>query len=205
MSQSSTLSTGMSGTGETYNTVRLSGVIDASQPYTNLEFADGEVVCLPTHLLAPNVRSNAGTALDAGVLEPGATVIPLIEESLLVGKRTVETGKVLLRKSVQEFHQSLDETLAVRTFDVERVVMNRTVDAAPPIRSEGSTTIYPVVEERLILTKELILKEEIHVTQRDTERRDTQVVTLQREHIEVERHPGPGTNPVPDPVQDGQL
>ncbi len=168
----------------TYNTVRLSGVIDAAQPYTNLEFADGEVVCLPTHLLAPNTRSSNTTADEAD-----ATIIPLIEESLVVGKRTVETGKVLLRKTVQEFQQALDETLAVRTFDVERIVINRAVDAAPGIRSEGSTTIYPVVEERLILTKELILKEEIRVTQRDTERRDTQVVTLQREHIEVERRP----------------
>ena len=100
---------------------------------------------------------------------------------------------MLLRKSVQEFQQSLDETLAVRTFDVQRVVINRPVEAPPAIRSEGPTTVYPVVEERLILTKELILKEEIHVTQRDTERHDTQVVTLQREHIEVERHSGTGT------------
>lgn len=172
----------------TYNTVQLSGVIDAAQPYTYLQFADGEVVCLPTHLLAPTAGSPAvGTALQTDSSD--ATVIPLIEESLIVGKRTVETGKVLLRKTVQEFQQSLDESLAVRTFDVERVVINRSVEAVPGIRSEGQTTVYPVVEERLILTKELILKEEIHVTQRDTERRDTQVVTLQREHIEVERHP----------------
>ena len=58
MSQSSTLPAGLSGMSETYNTVRLSGVIDASQPYTNLEFADGKVVCLPTHLLAPNTPSH---------------------------------------------------------------------------------------------------------------------------------------------------
>ncbi len=191
MSQFNTIPSDPFAENQSYNTVQVSGIIDAAQPYTNLQLADGQVICLPTHLLSPLPASEAQVASSASgsrYAEPSATVIPLVEESLIVGKRTVETGKVLLRKTVQEFQQSLDESLAVRTFDVERVVINRTLDAAPAIRSEGNTTVYPVVEERLILTKELILKEEIRVTQRDTERRDTQVVTLQREHIEIERH-----------------
>ena len=114
-------------------------------------------------------------------------VIPLIEEQLLVGKQTVETGKVRLIKSVQEHQQALDEPLAVRTFDIERIILNHPVDAAPGIRHEGEVTIYPVVEEQLVLTKQLILREEIRVTQRDTERRDNQVVTLRREHLLIER------------------
>ena len=114
-------------------------------------------------------------------------MVPIVEEQLTVGKRTVATGRIRLQKTVQEYQQALDEPLAVRTFDVERTVLNRPIDAVPEVRQEGDTTIYPLIEERLVLTKELILKEELRVTRRDSERRDTQVVTLRKEHITVER------------------
>ena len=48
-------------------------------------------------------------------------------------------------------------------------------------------TIYPVVQERLLVSKELVLVEEVRVTQRDTEVVDTRVVTLHREQVDVER------------------
>lgn len=120
--------------------------------------------------------------------ELGDTVtIPLIEEQLVLEKRVVETGKVRLHKTVQEFEQQLDEPLAVNTFDIERVILNQVVESAPDIRQEGDTTIYPLVEERLVLSRQLVLKEEVRVTRRLSERRDTQVVTLRRDHLTVER------------------
>jgi stress response protein YsnF len=94
---------------------------------------------------------------------------------------------VRLQKTVENYDQALDEPLAVRTYDIERVIFNRPVDSAPPTRQEGDTTVYSLVEEQLVLTKQLVLKEELRVTQRDAERRDTQVVTLRRERFEVER------------------
>lgn len=118
------------------------------------------------------------------------TVIPLVEEQLEIGKRTVETGVVTLRKRIEEYHETLDVPLAVRSFDIERVVLNRPVEAAPEIRHEGETTIYSLVEEQVVVTRQLILKEEVRVTRRDTERRDTRTVTLQREHLDVTRTPG---------------
>jgi len=122
-----------------------------------------------------------------------AIAIPIIEEQLEVSKRTVVTGKVRLERQDQEYHETLDVPLAVRTFEVERVVLNQAVAAPPGIRQEGNTTIYPLVEERLVITKELILREEIRVTRRDTERRDTRTVTLKRERLNVTRTPGDAT------------
>ncbi len=119
--------------------------------------------------------------------------IPLMEEHLQVGTRTVETGVVTLRKRVEEYQETLDVPLAARTFDIERVVLNRPVDKAPEVRVEGETTIYSLVEEQLVMTRQLILKEEVRVTRRDTERRDTRTVTLTREHLDVTRTPVSGT------------
>ena len=138
--------------------------------------------------------TSAPTDAKAQEAEESVT-IPLIEEHLVLEKRIVETGKVRLHKTVETFEEQLNEPLAVRTFDIERVVLNKVIDAAPDIRQEGETTIYPLVEERLVLTRQLVLKEEVRVTRRLTERRDQQVVTLHREHMTVERVPVESAGP----------
>ena len=179
-----------SGATEARNLLRVSGEIDLREPYTDLQLPDGKIVRLPTHLFLPSMVAEAPmeTGLYEAQAEDGAELrIPVIEEELTVSKRTVATGKVLLHKTVQEFDQVVEETLAQRTYEVERVAVNRVVAAVPEIGKEGATTIYPVVEERLVLAKELVLVEEIRVTERDTERMDRQVVRLKREQVDVER------------------
>lgn len=175
------------------NVLQVSGVLDPACTSTELHLAGGRVVRVPTAMLLGGAGSDADDAGDGAfgservVAVAGETVIPLVEERLEVGRRVVETGRVLLHKTVETFAEQLNEPLAVRTFDIERVAVNRVVDRAPEVRVEGDTTVYPLVEERLILTKELILKEEVRVTRRETERRDTQVVELRREHLVVDR------------------
>ncbi len=166
----------------TTSVLEVSGAVRMEEPYTDLRMGDGKIVRLPTHLFMPAQVPDLAepTGQDEGV-------VPVMEETLSVGKRVVETGKVLLHKSVEEREQALDVPLAVRTYEVERVALDRVVPALPETRQEGATTVYPVVEERLVVHKELVLVEEIRVTQRETERRDTRTVPLKREHVEVER------------------
>ncbi|MEO5727367.1 MAG: DUF2382 domain-containing protein, partial [Byssovorax sp.] len=57
-------------------------------------------------------------------------------------------------------------------------------------RIEGDTTVIPLFEEQLVLQKRLLLREEVRVTRRRTERRDAQVVTVRREEVIVERADG---------------
>ena len=177
---------------ESKNTATLVGEIDADLPMTELVLPNGRRVRIDTLLLLgdPSVEGGApaGQVADQAASREDATqVIPIVEERLIVGKQTVETGKVRLIKSVGEYQEQLNEPLAVRTFDVERVLFNQPVEEVPEVRHEGQTTVYPVVEEQLVLTKRLMLKEEVRVTLRETERVDTQVVTLRREHLTVER------------------
>ena len=163
------------------NILQVLGDFRADKEMTVLQLQDGRTLRIDTHLLDLELtNAPASSSRDS-------TVIPLVEEQLVVGRRTVETGKVRLQKTVQEYDETLNEPLAVRTYDIERVVLNQPVDAPPPVRQEGDVTIYPLVEEQLILTKQLIVREEVRVTRRDTVRTDTQVVTLKREHLVVER------------------
>ena len=172
------------------NILAASGDFDPAQPYTEIRMPDGRIVRLPTSSLLQAPATSGG--LNGGVeglsaIDASARVLPIIEERLEVAKRIVPTGTVRLQKTVQEYTEALDERLAVRTFDVERKVLNQPVDGPPPIRQEGSATIYSIVEEQLVLTKQLVLKEEVWIIQRDTERHDNQLVTLHREHLVVER------------------
>ncbi len=167
------------------NVVSVVGNLDLNTPETELCFADGRIVRLPTVLLQQqqtlaNVRAS-GPTVDETLL------IPLVEEQMQVVKHTVETGKVYLHKSSEAFELALNEPLTVNTWKVERVPRNEVITELPGPRQEGSTTIYPLIEERLILTKELVLIEEIRVSHELSERRDGQTVTLRREALRVER------------------
>ena len=174
------------------NVLVVSGFLDPAQASTELRLSSGQVLHIPTAVLLEERHLDAEHLSDHGEVdaEGGAvTIIPIVEESLSIEKRTVPTGIVRLKKTVQEYQEQLNEILAVRTFDIERIVLNRPVQSAPAVRQEGDTTIYSLVEEQMVLTKQLILKEEVRVTLRETERIDTQVVKLHRDHLVIEREP----------------
>jgi uncharacterized protein (TIGR02271 family) len=96
------------------------------------------------------------------------TVFPVIEEELVVGKKTVKTGAVRVHKRVQERTEHVEMSLLRETVEVRCVVVNQVITTAPQIRTEGDITIIPVVEEEIVVTKRLVLKEELHLTRRRT-------------------------------------
>jgi len=73
---------------------------------------------------------------------------------------------------------------------VERVPVGRPVEAAPPVREEDGVLIVPVLEERLVVTTQLILKEEVRITKRSRTEQVREPVTLRSERAEVERLEG---------------
>jgi uncharacterized protein (TIGR02271 family) len=120
--------------------------------------------------------------------EQGA--IPVVREELAVGKRTVETGEgIRVTKTVSERQQVVDELLAKEDVAVERVSVNRVVDAAgiPGIRQEGTTIIVPLLEEILVVEKRTIVKEELRITSTRREVREPEKFVLRSEEVSVER------------------
>jgi uncharacterized protein (TIGR02271 family) len=114
--------------------------------------------------------------------------IPVTEEQLEIGKRTVETGRaVRVRKHVDEQQVRADVPVASEAVDVERVPIGRVVAEPPQVRQEGDVTVVPVIEERLVTRKELVLVEEIRLTRRREVVQAQEDFTLRRERVEVER------------------
>lgn len=114
------------------------------------------------------------------------TVIPVLAEELVVGRKAVPTGGVRVFKNVREHEELLDIPLLKEHVDVRRVVIDRPVDGPMPVRREGETTIIPIVEEVLVVEKRLRLKEEIHVTRRTVEERHQETVSVKHEEARIE-------------------
>lgn len=157
-----------------------------------LRLDSGERVEVPRDLLERHDDGTCRLPLAFSSLTAEAVRIPLAEEHLRVDKRVRETGRVRLSKHVDVREEIVDEPLLREEVEVERVPVNRYVDEPVPTRTEGETTIIPVMEEVLVVEKRLRLKEELHVTRRQTEHREPQRVTLRSERVEVERT---GPNP----------
>ena len=111
--------------------------------------------------------------------------VPIVEERAEVGSRKVVKERAVINKKVEEREELVDLPLLSENYRVERVPINRTVDASPEARCVGDTTIIPIVEEVAVITKQLVLREELHITRIRTEVHHTQSVSLKRETAEV--------------------
>ncbi len=116
----------------------------------------------------------------------GAEVIPVLQETIRVSKREVETGRVVVRKTVSERDEAVEMLLRQTDVSVERVPVGRVVTEASASRQEGDVLIIPVLEEVLVTEKRLVLKEELHIRKTTTERTAHEVVRLRTENVLIE-------------------
>lgn len=137
-----------------------------------------------------SVADSAAARVD--IIDGDDLVIPIAEETVDVGKRTLERA-VRVHKYVRETEQDLSETLLREAVEIERVPINQVVDTAQGVRQEGDMVIVPVYEEIAVIEKRLVLKEEIRmrISHQTTDWRER--VVLRHEEIEIEREGEQGT------------
>jgi uncharacterized protein (TIGR02271 family) len=119
--------------------------------------------------------------------ERDEVVVPVIEEEIDTGVRAVKTGSVRVDKKVEKRVRRVSAPMLHEDVEIRRVPINRVVDVAPKSRRQGNTVIVPVVEEELVVTKRLVLKEEIHLVKRRTRDRVVKEVEVGRERARVRR------------------
>jgi uncharacterized protein (TIGR02271 family) len=168
---------------------------DASQLLVQLD--NGQQLLVPVEHVIEQEDGNYYIPLSLMEIEqhfhhPGTNtddrlVIPVIAEELDVQKRVVETGKVRVTKAVHERETVVDEPLFRDEVDVERISVHRPVEGPVPVRYEDDTVIISIMEEVLVVQKQLILKEELHIRKRRVETRQPQQVTLRQEEARIER------------------
>jgi len=115
------------------------------------------------------------------------TTIEQAEETLSVSKRRVETGRVRVRVRTESEEVQARASLFEQDVDIRRVPIGRDVTEIPAVRQEGDVTIYPVLEEVLVVEKRLVLTEEVHIRRVARQTEVSQPVTLRRQRADVER------------------
>lgn len=159
--------------------------LDAQEAHVRT--ADGTPIVLPrTTLIEQEDGSYRIPFSLARFQQDGVIVVPVVQEEVNVDKREFERT-VRITKLVGSQNVTVDEPLNREDIEIEHVAINRYVEDALPVRYEGNTTIIPLVEEVLVVEKRLLLREEIHITRRQSTVNNPQVYTLRREDVRVER------------------
>ena len=117
--------------------------------------------------------------------------IPVIEERARVDKQIVERAVVRISTSIKQSEQVIAESLRHEEIEIQRVPVNKEVDAMPSVRQEGDVVVIPVVEERAVLVKRLVLVEELHVHRHVVEAIVETPVSLRSTEVSVERQGSP--------------
>jgi uncharacterized protein (TIGR02271 family) len=113
-------------------------------------------------------------------------VIPVVEERLIADKRAVDLGELRIHKRVDETEETVTQDVTRDDLVVERVAVNKPIEAPVSVRQDGEWTVFPIMREVLVVKKQLMLAEEVRVARRQvTEAQEVREVT-RHERIELE-------------------
>ena len=147
----------------------------------------GEATDLPSVLAAGEEAEAANRARAAEGREGGT--IPIVEEVARVEKRVVDKGTVRVATDVETVTERVETALRQQSATLDRVRVDRVVDAPPEPRLEGDTIVVPIIEERVVVTKQLVVTEEVRVKLDEVTHTDVQDVALRKERLHIDRIP----------------
>jgi uncharacterized protein (TIGR02271 family) len=116
-------------------------------------------------------------------------------EEVSFDREQVETGRVRVRVVTREHDETVEVPLTKETVEVERVAINREIDAIPPPRQEGDDIVVPIVEEVVVTQRKLVLKEELRLKRVRRTEQHRETVTLHHHEAVVERLPAEQPSP----------
>ena len=115
----------------------------------------------------------------------GEEVIPIVEESLRIGKRDAERGRVRVRSYIVETPVTEQVTLREEHVDVQRRAVDRPLTDADEAFRERIIDATEHAEEAVV-AKEARIKEELVIRKDATERTETVQDTVRRTEVEVD-------------------
>ena len=135
----------------------------------------------------------AGTASSITTDE---AVLPLYAEQIVVARHRLER-KVQVHLRTASRDHAVDELLTHERVEIERVPIGRQIDAVPADRQEGDTTIIPIVEEVVVVHRQLVLKEEVRMRRVRITEHHRETVSLREQEATVE-HDEPAASAAAD-------
>lgn len=114
-------------------------------------------------------------------------VVPVHEEVVEPVRREIDAGAVRIATRVETTPTEWETTLRRDNVTIERVPVGQPVEAVPEARWEDDTLIVPVLEEEIVVSRRLVLREEIRITRRLEARAVSGTEPVRREIVDVER------------------
>jgi uncharacterized protein (TIGR02271 family) len=114
-------------------------------------------------------------------------VIPVVVEEAFLQAKQVPREKVYVHKRVQTRGEVINTSAMYEQLVIEHVPINQFVEGTPPTeREESGVRIIPILEEIVVNTTKLLLKEELHISRQQTTEIIPTKVTLRRDVVEIE-------------------
>ena len=126
--------------------------------------------------------------------------VPVLAERLTADARPVELGELRVHTRVDEVEETVRRAVERDELDVERVPVNRPLEAPVAQRTEGEWLVIPVMEEVLVVRTQLMLKEELRVRTRRVTAEQEVRQTVRRGRVELEDATRDGVRGLPEPV-----
>jgi len=123
-----------------------------------------------------------GTFAGAG----GEIRVPILEEQVQFGTRMVDLGEIRVHKTVEEREEVRRGPLAREDVQIERIRVNRPVDAPEQRRQEGDWLVIPIMEEVFVVQKQLMVTEEIRIRKQLVTEEHEVRETIRRERASIE-------------------
>lgn len=112
--------------------------------------------------------------------------VPIHEERLRTTIEPIDLGEVRIHKTVEHVPETVTRLVEREELEIERVPLDRLLDQPVEPYRDGEWLVVPVMEEVLVVTRQLVLTEEVRIrTKRVTEEQEVYEV-LRREHVSIE-------------------
>lgn len=115
--------------------------------------------------------------------------VPVVEESLRVGKRQVEGGGVRVTTEVEDVPVREPVTVRQEAIDVRRMAVRRTIQDGHPQPFQEHTFVVRARAEAIDVRKQLYVVEEIYINKRVVERTETIDESVRRMRVDIEQLP----------------
>ena len=98
----------------------------------------------------------------------------------------VDLGEVRIHKTVERVPAITTRTVEHDEVEIERVRLDRLLDLPVEPYQDGEWTVVPVMEEVLVITKQLVLTEEVRIRTRRVSEEQEVYEELRRERVSVD-------------------
>ena len=140
-----------------------------------------------TFAAGDNATDSEPTAAERGPAQAGERrTLEVREEQLVPRKELRESGDVRIHKEVEQVTGRMEVDALREEVEIEHVPVGEVVEERKAPWQEDDALVVPVYEERLVLVKRLVLKEQLRVRRRQTTERHVLEEPVLRERVVID-------------------